>query len=433
MDKKDNIGIGLLGLGVVGTGLVQALFDDKKCQISKHNELPIYLTGVLVRDIDKSRLVTIDPNLLTTDVSKILDNPNTDIVVEVLGGEEPAIHLLMEAIAKGKHVVTANKEIVAKYGQKLLKQAQLNHVNFRFEASVGAGIPIISALETNFKADRVSGIRAIINGTTNYILTRMATGGIDFSDALIEAQQLGYAEPDPTNDVEGIDVNYKLSILAMLAFDTYIDPSDIYCEGISDLDPRDFKYADELGYVIKLLAIAKEDAGVIQMRVHPVFLPKGLLLAKVDGVYNAIEFQAGLVGKVLMYGRGAGAEPTASGILGDVSDIVNHVVRGDQNRNIRFVGTGKKLAPMSDLLTSYYLRITVLDQAGVLSVISKVFAKWAISIGSVIQKESDNIAQTAELVILTHLSNESSVQNAVKEIQVLSEVMTIGSLIRVEL
>ena len=417
---------------MVGTGLVQALFDDEKCQISKHNELPIYLTGVLVRDIDKSRLVKIDPNLLTTDASKILDNPNTDIIVEVLGGEEPANHLLMKAMAKRKHVVTANKEIVAKYGQKLLEQAQVNHVNFRFEASVGAGIPIISALETNFKADRVTEIRAIINGTTNYILTRMASGEIDFSDALNEAQQLGYAEPDPTNDVEGIDVKYKLSILAMLTFDTYIDPSNIYCEGISALDSRDFKYADELGYVIKLLAIAKDDAGVIQLRIHPVFLPKDLLLAKVDGVYNAIEFQAGLVGKVLMYGRGAGAEPTASGILGDVSHIVNHVVREDQNRNIRFVGIGKRLAPMSDLLTSYYLRITVLDQPGVLSVISKVFAKWAISIGSVIQKESDNIAQTAELVILTHLSNESSVQNAVKEIKVLPEVMTIGNLIRVE-
>ena len=434
MDKKTGnnyIGIAVLGLGVVGSGFVKALLEEQRA-VTVPGTPNVHLTHVLVRDVEKKRLVDIDKDLLTNDFSAIVDDSETNVIVEVLGGEEPAATFLEQALSSGKHVVTANKEVVAKHGRKLIEKAQANNVEFRYEASVGAGIPIISALQGSLASDYISGIWAIINGTTNYILTSMASGGLDFDGALSEAQVLGYAEPDPTNDVEGFDARYKLAILASLGFGTYVDPSEIYCEGINSLHARDFKYARELGYAIKLLAIAREEMESIQIRVHPALLREDLLLAKVDGVYNAIQIQGERVGRLLMYGRGAGSEPTTSGLLGDVAEVVRRMASKGEKVAIVSEERQKTLKPISDLHTSYYLRISVLDQAGVLAAISQVFAKWDISIGSVIQKESDDISQTAELVVLTHVSKESAVQQAAKEILGLAEVESIGSLIRVE-
>ena len=421
-----------MGLGVVGSGLIRALSEMGESSSPGWGGLPLHVSAVLVRDLKKQRDVAVDPGVLTTNANEILGNADVDIVVEVLGGEEPARQHILTALGAGKHVVTANKEVIAKHGPELVAQAQTHGVNLRYEASVGAGIPVISALGGSLASNHVSGIWAIINGTTNYILTRMAAEGIDFQDVLADAQRLGYAEPDPTNDVEGIDAGYKLSILATLAFGSYVGPESIFREGISNLHVRDFRYARELGYAIKLLAIAKEENGAIQTRVHPVFLPENLLLAKVDGVFNAVQLQGDLAGRLLLYGRGAGPEPTASGLLGDVIEIAKGIHDGNGSQNFAVGSVEKPLIKIADLETRYYLRLRVADHAGVLAEISRVFAKWEISIASVIQKENDEVTQLAELVVLTHVSREAALQGAAEELRTLPDVEEIGSLIRVE-
>ena len=429
--ERGYIGIGLLGVGVVGGGVADTLLA-KGAQFAQRAGLPLKLTRALVRNVAKARSVELPPDLLTTDPRDVVASPDTDIVVEVLGGEEPARRLILEALRAGKHVVTANKEVIAKHGPELLAAARQNNVDLRFEATVGAGIPIINALQNSLAANEFSGIWAIINGTTNYMVTRMAAEGLDFQTCLAEAQKLGYAEPDPTNDVEGIDAAYKLSILASLAFGAHVRPEDVYREGISKLHARDFRYAREMGYAIKLLAIAEAENGAIQARVHPVFLPEEMLLASVDGVFNAIQVQGDLVGQMVFYGRGAGAKPTASGLIGDVLDVAQAVRYGEKRRVAAVQSNGKRIAPIQELNTRYYFRIIAADRPGVLAQISRVFGEHSISIASVIQKETDEVAQTAELVILSHTSNEASVRKAVDEMRKLPVVEDIGSLIRVE-
>ncbi len=429
--ERGYIGIGLLGVGVVGGGVADTLLA-KGAQFAQRAGLPLKLTRALVRNVAKARSVELPPDLLTTDPRDVVASPDTDIVVEVLGGEEPARRLILEALRAGKHVVTANKEVIAKHGPELLAAARQNNVDLRFEATVGAGIPIINALQNSLAANEFSGIWAIINGTTNYMVTRMAAEGLDFQTCLAEAQKLGYAEPDPTNDVEGIDAAYKLSILASLAFGPHVRPEDVYREGISKLHARDFRYAREMGYAIKLLAIAEAENGAIQARVHPVFLPEEMLLASVDGVFNAIQVQGDLVGQMVFYGRGAGAKPTASGLIGDVLDVAQAVRYGEKRRVAAVQSNGKRIAPIQELNTRYYFRIIAADRPGVLAQISRVFGEHSISIASVIQKETDEVAQTAELVILSHTSNEASVRKAVDEMRKLPVVEDIGSLIRVE-
>jgi len=310
--------------------------------------------------------------------------------------------------------------------------AQQHGVGLRYEASVGGGIPLIAPFQHDLVANEISGIYAIINGTTNYILTRMAKDGVDFPSALSKAQELGYAEPNPQDDVEGIDATYKLAILASLAFWTQVRPEDIYCEGISRLSSRDFRYAQELGFAIKLLAIAKQSDKSIEVRVHPVFIPEDTLLAKVDGVYNAILVEGDLVGKVLFFGEGAGAQPTSSAVIADVVSSAQKIARGIGSKAKWRLEPGKTVKPMSEVETRYYLRMNIADRPGVLAQISRVLGDHLISIASVIQKETDSVTQTAEIVIMTHPAKEAAMQQALEELANLAVVREISNFIRVE-
>jgi len=351
-------------------------------------------------------------------------------VVELIGGEFPAVDYIKRALAAGKQVVTANKDEIAKHGVELATLAQQHGVSVRFEASAGGGIPLITPIQRDLIANKINGIYAIINGTTNYILTRMAKEGIDFSLALKSAQELGFAEANPENDIEGIDAAYKLAILASLAFHSAVQPQDIHREGISKLGSRDFQYARELGFAIKLLAIAKQYDKSIEVRVHPVFIPEDSLLAKVEGVNNAILVEGDLVGQVLFYGEGAGGVPTSSAILADVTAAAQDIVHGVGSR--WQLQPGKVIKLMSEIETRYYLRMNVADRPGVLAQIARILGDHQISIFSVIQKMTDKVAQTAEIVIMTHPAQEASMKVALQEVAQLAVVKEISNFIRVE-
>jgi homoserine dehydrogenase len=424
----------MLGLGTVGAGVAQALLA-KADSIARRVGRPVVLERALVRDLQKSR--GIDPALLTTDAAAIIEDPTIDIVVEVLGGERPAHKYILAAIERGKHVVTANKEVMAKYGPEILEAAAARGRDVAFEASVGGGIPVIGPFRIDLLANDIYEVTAIINGTTNYILTMMAREGMGYVDALRDAQGLGYAEPDPRNDVEGIDAAYKLTILATLAFHARIRPSDVYVEGITRLTAADFRYARELGYAIKLLAIGRATADGLELRVHPTFLPADEMLAKVDGVFNAVRVDGDLVGQVLFYGRGAGAGPTSSAVVADVIDIAQRLHQGGGPAPMPPLYSSRRALPIADVATRYYLRLIAVDRPGVIAQITRVLGEHAISIASVIQKEDVVLegasdVRHAEIVLMTHRANEAAVQRAVAEIDSLAVVAEVGSVVRVE-
>ena len=431
--KKQSIGIGLMGLGVVA-GEVARVLMSKTEVLAEQVGCPLVLrkVKVLAEDLVSPQALEMDSQLFTTDADELFAEPGIDIVVEAIGGERPAVEYLERAISGGKYVVTSNKEVIAKHGAKLLASAQQHKVGLRYEASVGGGIPLIAPFQHDLIANRISGIYAIINGTTNYILTRMARERVDFSAALERAQELGYAEANPENDVEGIDAAYKLAILASLAFRSQVQPQDIYHEGISRLGSRDFQYAQELGFAIKLLAIAKQDDKSIEVRVHPVFIPEDSLLAKVDGVYNAVLVEGDLVGRVLFFGEGAGAQPSSSAVIADIVSAAQDIVLGVGNRTMWRLEPDKIIKPMSEIETRYYLRLNVADRPGVLAQISKVLGDHQISISSVIQKLADSIVQTAEIVIMTHPAKEAAMQKALQEVTQLTMVKEISNFVRVE-
>ena len=431
--KKQSIGVGLMGLGVVGGGVARVLLDRAPV-LAEQVGCPVVLrkVKVLAADLDRPQAREMDPQLFTTDANDFFASSEIDVVVEAIGGENPALEYLKRAISSGRHVVTSNKEVIAKHGADLLALAQKHEVGLHYEASVGGGIPLITPFQYDLVANKISGIYAIINGTTNYILTRMAREGVDFSSALSRAQELGYAEANPANDVEGIDATYKLAILASLAFRSQVRPEDIYREGISRLTGRDFRYAQELGFAIKLLAIAKQDDRSIEVRVHPVFIPENSLLAKVDDVYNAVLVEGDLIGKVLFFGEGAGALPTSSAVIADIVSAAQDIVLGVGSRARWKLEQGKRIRSMSEIETRYYLRLNVADRPGVLAQISKVLGDHLISIASVIQKEADSLAQTAELVIMTHPAKESAMQPALEMLAQLSVVKEVSNFIRVE-
>lgn len=431
VDKRNYIGIGLLGLGVVGSGVARVLWK-KEDLLSQQLGCPLSIRKILIRHSAKRRSLDVEPPLLTTSFQEVLDDPAIDIIIELIGGESPALEYIQKSIKRGKHVVTANKEVIAKHGPELLALAREHSVELRYEASVGGGIPLISPFQEDLAVNRISAIQAIINGTTNYILTRMANEGIDFPVALRQAQELGYAEANPENDIEGIDAAYKLAILATLAFRNQVHPNNVYHEGISRLGARDFRYAKELGYTIKLLAISKEKAGAIEARVHPVFIPTESLMAQVNGVFNAVQVEGDLVGKVIFYGRGAGAEPTSSAVLADVLSIARRLHSGGQVPPGLSFDRAKAITPMADIETRYYLRMNVADRPGVLAQIALILGENQISISSVIQKESDMQTQTAEIVIMTHPAREAAMQHALKEMGTLEIVKEISNFIRVE-
>lgn len=423
--------IGLLGLGTVGGGVAEFI-QQRSARLTELFGCELQLARVLVRDVGKPRSGAVPPDLLTDDPRAILDDPAIAIVVEVMGGEQPALTYMRQALRAGKHLVTANKEVMAKHGRELLALAAANNVDVYYEASVGGGLPLIGPFKRDLLANRISGVRAIINGTTNYILTRMAEQGVAFSEALTEAQALGYAEPDPHNDVSGTDAVYKLAILATLAFHSEVTPDQVFCEGITQLDPRDFRYAANMGYRIKLLAIGHDRPDGVEVRVHPALVPTSQLLAEVSGVFNAVELDGDLVGRVLLYGRGAGSLPTSSAIAGDLIDLARNIRKGISNRTEVTLGPTRPVLPIAVLETRYYLRLHVLDQPGVLADIAAILGRKSISIAAFIQQEVDAARRSAEIVIVTHKAQEAAVQAAAAAFQDLPSVLEVATLLRIE-
>lgn len=429
--QKRTIGIGLMGLGTIGGGVAKVLMG-KQDILKRETGTQLLLTRVLEKDSTKHGTLGIEPALFTTQFTELISHPEIDIVIELIGGEHPALEYIKEALSRGKHVVTANKEVMAKHWSELLAVAREHQVALRYEASVGGGIPLITPFQEDLVANEISAIYAIVNGTTNYILTQMAKEGWDFSVALKQAQKLGYAEADPSKDIDGVDAAYKLAILTNIAFGIEVSPDNIHCEGISRLRARDFRYARELGYAIKLLAIAKRDDNAIETRVHPVFIPEDALLAKVDGVYNAIHVEGDLVGRLLFYGQGAGPSATSSAVVADVISIAQDINQGKINTPRLPFDSGLIVKPMAEVETRYYLRMSVVDQPGVLAQIAKTLGDHSISIASVIQKETDLSTKIAEIVIMTHRAKEQAVQQALKETKHLPVVKEISNFVRVE-
>ena len=434
---SEAINIGLMGLGTVGGGVAAALSDNAE-EIQRKTGRTVHLRKALVRDSAKLREPAPPPGIVTTNPEDILADPDIHVVVEVMGGDTPAGDYLERALAGGKHVVTANKEVMARRGASLLALAQSQNVNLLFEASAGGGIPIVGCLMSQLLANDIRSIRSIINGTTNYILTRMARSQTPFDDALAEAQARGYAEADPTNDVEGIDAAYKLSVLGSLAFHQTIPHTAIHTEGISRLAPEDFGYAAELGYAIKSLAIATANPdSTIQARVHPALVPEDHLLAKVDGVYNAVEVTGDLCGQIILHGQGAGRDATTSAVMGDVLNVVRFIasagavpllpVSNGRNQHI-----SDPIRPIDELSSAYYMRLTCADQAGVLAQIARLLGDGNISIATVIQKDTDPGSGTAQLVITTYPSREADVQTALAQVAELGVVVSVDNLIRIE-
>ncbi|HJO83704.1 MAG: homoserine dehydrogenase [SAR202 cluster bacterium] len=428
---KSTIGIGVLGMGVVGGGVASVL-DNRREQLSALVGCAVELKGVLVRDVAKPRAHQLPAGLITTDPRQVLDNPDVDIVVELMGGQDPALEYILGSVSQARHIVTANKEVMARHGPSILTAASEKGVQVLFEAAVAAGVPIIAPLLRDLVANEIIDIHGIINGTTNYILTRMANEGADFDATLADAQELGYAEADPTNDIEGIDAAYKLAVMATLAFRTKVMDIDVYHEGITKLTSRDFLHASELGYAIKLLAIADKVGDAVQARVHPALVPQDMMLAKVDGVLNAIEVQADLTGKLLFHGAGAGSMPTTSAVVADIVDIARNVAGNSVPPSNLALSDSVTIRPISELETRYYIRLTTTDRPGVLAQVGKVLGDLNISVASAIQKETDEVAQSAELVLMTHLSSESAMQTAISQLEALDVVAEVGNVIRVE-
>jgi homoserine dehydrogenase len=420
-------------MGVVGSAVARALIE-KGDLLGRRTGRPLELRRVLVRDPSKARYV--DQSLLSLDPNDVLDDPAIDLIVEMMGGENPAHDYIVRALRSGKHVVTANKEVMAKHGPEILTIAAEEGVHCSFEASVGGGIPVIGPFKLDLMANEIQEVRAIINGTTNYILTRMAADGAEFAASLKEAQDLGYAESDPRNDIEGIDAAYKLAILGSLAFHTIARPRDVYYEGITTLTSADFRYSRELGYTIKLLAIARARDGAVELRVHPTLLPESEMLAKVDGVFNAVAVRGDLVGPILFYGRGAGAGPTSSAVVADIIDLAERLVAGQARVPPPTYDDKYRFRPMEEVCTCYYLRLLATDRPGVFAQITHALGEAQISIASVIQKRNvlmgEPPVEYAEIVLMTHEAIEAAMRQAVSAIAALPVVHAVGSLIRVE-
>lgn len=421
-----DIGIGLIGFGTVGTGVVRILQNNADL-IEGRLGRRLVLRKIADLDIKRDRGVPIQRDMLTTDAYEVIDDPTVDIVVELIGGIEPAKSFILRALELGKPVVTANKALLAQHGAEIFGKAAEKGIPLGFEASVGGGIPVLKALREGLVANNIEAILGILNGTSNYILTRMTEEGLDFKRALSQAQRLGYAEADPSLDVDGVDAAHKLTILASFAFGTWIDFKRVYVEGIRDISPLDIEFSREFGYRIKLLAIAKRDGGKIELRVHPTMIPEGHLLSQVQGVYNAIYIVGDSVGPTLFYGQGAGSAPTGSAVVSDLVDIVR------QGRLLQLPSFAKDrpLKDIEDLRCPYYLRFTAVDRPGVLSKISGILGENDISIASVIQKGRTKRG-AVPIVMMTHEAVERNIRRAIEEIDALDVIKDSTKLIRVE-
>ncbi len=422
LDDKSVVRLGFLGMGTVGCGAANILLKNT-AMIEHRARCRFEIVKVAVRNPQKPRPVNLPPEIYTTDTYSIVTDPRIDIVVEVMGGLEPAFDLLVTALRQGKSVVTANKELLAKRGSELLDIAKEVGTDVYFEASVAGGIPIISALKQSFAGETIHRIVGIVNGTTNYILTHMSRDGLNFEQALKEAKEKGFAEADPSDDVDGHDATYKIAILAAIAFGFRIKVDTIYREGIRNIDISDIRYADELGYNIKLLAIAKQENGVIELRVHPTLVPKTHPLAAVSDQFNAILIEGENVGRLMFYGQGAGGPPTGNSVVSDVIDAARNIVFGSKARIVCTCRVNPKVKPIPEIESRFCLRMDVVDKPGVLAKIASIFGSNQVSIASVIQKESKG--DVAHIVWLTHETPYSSLQKSLGEIKNLDVVLSV--------
>ncbi len=431
--KFVGVKLGILGLGTVGTGTVQLLQDlDGRHRLLR--EIEIHRVGV--RSLELSRGVELAKNVLITDLDAIVNDPAIDIVVELIGGLEPARSLILKAIENGKHVVTANKAAIARFGDEIFTAANQAGVYVMLEAAVGGGIPVIQPLKQSLSVNRIHTVTGIVNGTTNYILTRMQTEGSNFNDVLADAQKLGYAEADPTADVDGLDAADKIAILASLAFGCRINLQDVYCEGIRQVSKTDIVYADKLGFVIKLLAIAKRitpsTPPSLSIRVHPTLLPKEHPLASINGVYNAILVEGEPLKQVMFFGPGAGAGATASAVCSDILNLVAALKTSTATPNPLLSCAHQdycQIVPMAELITRFYVRFLTKDHPGVIGKLGTCFGKYGVSLESIVQTGFEG--ELAEIVVVTHDVPEGNFRQALAEIQALEAIESIPSLLRV--
>jgi homoserine dehydrogenase len=427
--------VGLIGIGTVGSGTFTVLARNAE-EISRRAGRPITITVVADKNVELATRLTQGACRVTDDAFSVVNDPTVDIVVELIGGTGIAKELVLKAIHNGKHVVTANKALLATHGNEIVAIAQQMRVMVAFEAAVAGGIPIIKAVREGLAANRIEWIAGIINGTTNFILSEMRDKGLDFNTVLKEAQRLGYAEADPTFDIEGVDAAHKITILAALAFGIPMQFDKAYIEGISKLDAIDIMYADQLGYRIKLLGITKHTAEGVELRVHPTLIPGKRLIANVEGAMNAVLVQGDAVGATLYYGKGAGAEPTASSVIADLVDVTRLHTADPQNRVPHLAFQPNQLADlrilsMDEVITSYYLRMRVLDKPGALADITRILADEQISIDAVIQKEPGEGEDRTDLIMLTHQTREKRINTAIAKIEALK--VTSGKVTRIRL
>ena len=430
------VSVGLLGLGTVGGGTWRVLRRNQQ-EIARRAGRGICISHAAAREYDVSQLPGIDEIQVTDDAFSVVDNPEVEIVVELIGGYEPARELVLRAIANGKHVVTANKALIALHGNEIFAAAQQQGVMVAFEAAVAGGIPIIKALREGLAGNRIEWLAGIINGTGNFILTEMRDKGRAFDDVLAEAQRLGYAEADPTFDVEGIDAAHKLTIMASIAFGIPLQFAKTYTEGISAITPEDVNYAGELGYRIKHLGFARCTEKGVELRVHPTFIPHRRLIANVDGVMNAVLVKGDAVGPTLYYGAGAGAEPTASAVVADIVDVTRTLTSDPENRVPHLAFQPDALSdlpvlPMEEVETAYYLRLCAADKPGVLADVTRILADKQISIEAILQKEAAADELEVPIILLTHSVREGQMNEAIQQIEALDSICASVTRIRLE-
>ena len=433
MTSKKSINVGIIGFGTVGTGTARILIENAEI-IKRRLGAPVALRMISDLDVKRDRGINLGEVKLTSDVKDIINNPGIDIVVELIGGYKPAKEFILDAIKNKKHVVTANKALLAVHGEEIYSAAEKAGVTVGYEASVAGGIPILAAVRSGLAANNIKSIYGIVNGTCNYILTLMTSAGRKFDEVLKEAQAKGYAEADPTFDIEGIDSAHKLAVLTMLAFGTPVKFDDIYTEGISKITPLDIDFAKDLGYKIKLLAITKTVNGELEARVHPTMLPETYPIATVDGVFNALSVVGDAVGSTMFYGRGAGDMPTGSAVVSDIIDIGRDILAGCTDRSPVTAFRERKpltIRKMDDITSCYYLRFSVLDKPGVMSRITGVLGKNNISISSMIQK-GRKADEAVPVVMMTHEAIEHNVRKALAEIDTMDCVAGATVVIRVE-
>ncbi len=424
------LGIGIVGFGTVGAGVADCLIKNGEV-IAKRTGVKPVIRKIADLDIVRDRGVKVPREVLTTDAMEAIET--CEVIVELVGGTTFAKTIILEALKRGKPVVTANKALLAKYGEELFAEAEKSGTDIFYEASVGGGIPIIKSLREGLVGNRINRIYGILNGTCNYILTRMERDQADFKEVLADAQKLGYAEANPSLDIDGFDTAHKATIAASLAYGNWFGMDPVYVEGITEISLDEIKLTNELGYKIKLLAIIKQDNGNVEIRVHPTLIPKQSMLAKVDDVFNAVMVNGDFVGDTMFYGRGAGRNATASAVVADITDVCLNLTAGSSHRIPGFVAGNlyNKVLPIDNVKSRYYLSLQVADEPGVLARITNILAAWNISISSVVQKERKG-EENVSLVILTHLCEEKSMKAAISEINALAEVRNNVKFIRIE-